>query len=231
MDISIVYDFLEKLASNNNREWFNKHRDEYEKARLEFEKLVAAAIDRISLFDETIWGVQVKNCTYRIYRDTRFSPDKTPYKVHMGAYINAKGKKSDYCGYYIHLQPGNSLLAGGSYCPSSELLKALRKAVYSNIDEYRSIVEDPKFKDYFPQIGYNFLKTAPKGFPKDFEHMDYLKCKEYCCDCAVPDSVFTSPNVLDRIEEISRQLKRFLDFINYSIDELNDLNKTYNLWY
>jgi uncharacterized protein (TIGR02453 family) len=224
MDISVVYDFLRKLASNNNREWFNEHRDEYEKARLEFEKLVAAVIERISLFDETIRGVQVKDCTYRIYRDTRFSPDKTPYKIHLGAYINAKGKKSDHCGYYVHVEPDNSILAGGSYCPAPNLLKALRQAVYDNIDEYRSIVEDPEFKNYFPRIGYNFVKTTPKGFPKDFEHLDYLKCKEYCCEHAVPDNFFTSPDVLDRIGNIFFQLKRFSDFINYTIDEFDNLD-------
>jgi uncharacterized protein (TIGR02453 family) len=224
MNIAVVYDFLRKLASNNNREWFNGHRNEYEDARLEFEKLVAAVIERISLFDETIRGVQVKDCTYRIYRDTRFSPDKTPYKVHLGAYINAKGKKSDHCGYYVHVEPGGSLLAGGSYCPSPKLLKALRQAVYDNMDEYRSIVEDPEFRRYFDRIGYNFVKTAPKGFPKDFEYIDYLKCKEYCCDYVVPDSFFTSPDMLDRIGDVFRQLKRFSDFINYTIDEFEDLD-------
>ena len=222
MNIAVVYDFLGKLASNNNREWFNAHRDEYEKARLEFEKLVAAVIERISLFDETIHGVQVKDCTYRIYRDTRFSPDKTPYKTHMGAYINARGKKSDHCGYYVHVEPGNSLLAGGSYDPPSRLLRALRQAVYDNIDEYRSIVEDPEFKRYFPQIGYKFMKIVPKGFPKDFEYADYLKCKEYCCDHAVSEDFFTSPGAVDRIGDVFRQLKRFSDFINYTIDEFDD---------
>lgn len=224
MNISVAFDFLKNLAANNNREWFNEHREEYEKARLEFEKLVAAIIERISLFDESVRGIQLKDCTYRIYRDTRFSPDKTPYKTHFGAYINSKGKKSDHSGYYVHLQPGGSLLAGGSYCPPPKLLKALRQAVYDNIDEYRSIVEDPEFKKYFPRIGYNFVKTAPKGFPKDFEYIDYLKCKEYCCDYAVCDNFFTSPDVLDRTEEAFRQLKRFSDFTNFTIDEFEDLD-------
>lgn len=222
MDISVVFDFLKKLAANNNREWFSEHRDEYERARAEFEKLVAVVIERISVFDESIRGVQVKDCTYRIYRDTRFSSDKTPYKIHMGAYINAKGKKSDHCGYYVHVQPGNCMLAGGSYCPSPKLLKALRQAVYDNIEEFVSIVDDPEFKKYFPKIGYNFVKTTPKGFPKDFEYIDYLKCKEYCCDYAVADSFFTSPDMLNKVEDAFRQLKRFSDFTNYTIDEFEE---------
>lgn len=222
MNIAIVFDFLKKLAANNNREWFGEHKDEYERARAEFEKLIAVVIERISLFDESIRGMQVKDCTYRIYRDTRFSADKTPYKTHLGAYINAKGKKSNHGGYYLHIEPGNCLLAGGSYCPASKLLKSLRQAVYDNIEEYISIVEDPAFREYFPKIGFDFVKTAPKGFPKDFKYIDYLKCKAFCCDYAVPDSFFTSPDLLVHIEDAFRQLKRFLDFTNYTIDEFEE---------
>lgn len=222
MNIPVIFRFLEELETNNNREWFQANHDKYETARAEFEKLVAAVIARVSLFDETIAGTQVKACTYRIHRDIRFSPDKTPYKTHFGAYINAKGKKSQHSGYYVHLQPGNSLLAGGSICPPSKLLKALREAVYENIDEYLSIVEDPGFKKYFPQVGDTFVKTAPKGFPKDFKYIDYLKCKEFVCSCKVPDSFFTSPAILDGTEDIFRQLKRFGDFVNYTIDDFEE---------
>ena len=123
MNIPVIFQFLKDLSANNNREWFNEHKAEYETARVEFDNFLATVIARISLFDETIRGIQPKDCTYRIYRDTRFSADKTPYKIHFGGYINAKGKKSDHCGYYIHLQPGNCLLAGGSYCPPSPLLR------------------------------------------------------------------------------------------------------------
>ena len=190
MNIPVIFRFLKELAANNNREWFNAHRDYYEEARQEFEALLGTVIARISLFDESIRGVQVKDCTYRIYRDTRFTEDKTPYKIHFGGYINAHGKKSDHCGYYLHLQPNNCLLAGGSYCPPPALLKALRQAVYDNIDEFRAIVEDPAFSHYFPVVGETFLKTAPKGFPKNFPYLKYLQCKEYTVYCNVPDDFF-----------------------------------------
>lgn len=219
MNKPVIFPFLKRLSANNNREWFNEHRDEYEEARIEFEFFLATAIDRISLFDESIRGVQPKDCTYRIYRDTRFSADKTPYKNHFGGYINAKGKKSDHCGYYIHLQPGNSMLAGGSICLPPNILKAVRQSIYDNIDEYISIVEDPAFKKYFPVVGEDFLKTAPKGFPKDFEHIDYLKCREYTCACHVSDEFFAQPNTLEEIEKAFRQFKRFGDFLNYTIDD------------
>lgn len=218
-NISFILQFLKELANNNNREWFNAHREYYETARQEFENLLATLIARISLFDESVKNVQPKDCTYRIYRDTRFTEDKTPYKIHFGGYINSHGKKSDHCGYYIHLQPDNCLLAGGSYCPPPPLLKALRQAVYDNIDEFRSIVEDPAFKQYFPVVGENFLKTAPKGFPKDFPYLKYLQCKEYTVYCRLPDVFFSKPDFLERIDDIFKQMKRFADFVNYTIDD------------
>lgn len=210
---------LKDLSANNNREWFNEHKAEYEIARAEFDNFLATVIARISLFDETIRGIQPKDCTYRIYRDTRFSTDKTPYKIHFGGYINAKGKKSDHCGYYVHLQPDGSMLAGGSLCLPSNILKAVRQSIYDNIEEFVTIVEDPEFKQYFPVIGEDFLKTAPKGFPKDFKYIDYLKCKEYVCSYNVPDNFFTQPDVLEQIDKVFRQFKRFADFINYTIDD------------
>ena len=92
-NIPVIFRFLKDLTANNNREWFNEHREEYEIARLEFENFLSTVIARISLFDESIRGIQPKECTYRIYRDTRFSADKTPYKIHFGGYINAKREK------------------------------------------------------------------------------------------------------------------------------------------
>lgn len=219
MNTPVIFRFLKEISANNNREWFNANRDLYEEARSEFEDLISAAITRISLFDDSIRNVQAKDCTYRIYRDTRFSQDKTPYKNHFGGYINAHGKKSFHCGYYIHLEPGNCLLAGGGYCLPPKMLKAVRQAVYDNMDEYRKIVEDPAFKQYFPVIGESFLKTAPQGFPRDYEYLQYLKCKDYSCFNSQPDSLFTSPEMLDRMEEVFRQLKRLSDFLNYTIDD------------
>ncbi len=184
-----------------------------------FDKCVRASVLPGRCFFETIRGIQPKDCTYRIYRDTRFSADKTPYKIHFGGYINAKGKKSDHCGYYVHLQPDGSMLAGGSLCLPPNVLKAVRQAIYDNVEEYISIVEDPEFKKYFPVVGEDFMKTAPKGFPKDFKYIDYLKCRQFVCSYLVPDDFFTRADVMEQIEKAFRQFKRFADFINYTIDD------------
>ena len=220
MHIQGILDFLKQLAVNNNREWFQAHKDTYLSVQKDFEDLLALVIARISLFDDSVAHVQPRDCTYRIYRDVRFSADKSPYKTHIGGYINARGKKSNHCGYYIHLEPGNCMLAGGSWCMPPAMLKAVRQSVFDNIDEYRSIVEDPEFRKYFPVVGEEHLKTVPKGFPKDFPYAAYLKCKDYTVSYRIPDSFYDNPDFMDEIANIFCQLKRFADFTNETIDDL-----------
>ena len=87
------------------------------------------------------------------------------------------------------------------------------------MDEFRGIVEDPAFKQYFPVIGENFLKTAPKGFPKDYPYLKYLQCKEYTVTCYQPDNFFLAPDFLERTDDVFKQMKRFSDFVNYTIDD------------
>lgn len=219
MNIPEILDFLKRLSENNTREWFQEHKAEYQNVQSSFKNLLATIIARISLFDESVSHVRPHDCTYRIYRDIRFSADKSPYKNHIGGYINARGKKSNHCGYYIHLEPGNCMLAGGSWCMPSNMLKAVRQSVVDNIEEFRSIVEDPAFKKYFPVIGESHLKTMPKGFPKDFPYPEYIKCKDYTVAYAIPDSFFNNPLFIDEIVNVFKQLKRFADFTNYTIDD------------
>lgn len=219
MDIPEILDFLKRLAANNNRLWFQEHKVEYQRVQKSFEALLAAVIARVAVFDPSVAHVQPSDCTFRIYRDTRFSSDKSPYKNHIGGYINAKGKKSNHCGYYLHLEPGNCMLAGGSWCMPSDMLRAVRRSVCDNIDEYRSIVEDPAFKKYFPVVGEEHLKTIPKGFPKDFPYPQYIRCRDYTVSCPIPDTFFEDPAFLDKIADVFAQLKRFADFTNFTIDD------------
>lgn len=222
MNVQFIYDFLRELAAHNNREWFNTHKSDFQKAEAEFENMLTAIIGRIAFFDPSVAHIEAKDCTYRIYRDLRFTQDKTPYKIHFGGFINARGKKALHCGYYVHLQPEESLLAGGVWCPESKLLKAIRESIYDNIDEYRSIVEDSAFKKYFNSVGFNNLITAPKGFPKDFPYMEYLKPKDFSFCCFKPDSFFTSKSFLDKSEDIFKQMKRLNDFFDYTLNDFED---------
>ena len=220
--IDCILDFLKDVAAHNDREWFAAHRPQYEEARACFEEMVQELIHRIALFDESVAHLAVKDCTYRFYRDTRFSEDKSPYKRHFGAYINACGKKSWHSGYYFHLEPGHCLLAGGAWCLPSPVLKAVRQSVVDELDEFRSIVEVPEFRRLFPVIGETRLKTLPKGFPKDFPWPDYLRPKDYSVTHVVDDDFFRSPDWLERTAYVFRQMKPFNDFVNYTIDECVD---------
>lgn len=220
MNAEVIFRFLKDINIHNDRIWFNEHREEYDKARLEFEQFLAAVITRTSTFDKTVNHIQPKDCTYRIYRDIRFSADKSPYKRHIGGYINPKGKKSAHSGYYIHLEPDNCMLCSGSICVPNEIQRALRLSVYDNMDEFLSIVEDPSFKQFYPNIGFEKMKVNPRGFPKDYPHMEYLKCKDYSCCTMLSDSFFYSKDLMDKIEVMFRQMKRLNDFLNITIDDM-----------
>ncbi|MEZ5344822.1 MAG: DUF2461 domain-containing protein [Pyrinomonadaceae bacterium] len=174
-----VLSFLKKLEKNNDRDWFNEHKDEFEEAKTEFTGFVEKLIAGISRFDPELTGTDAKNCLFRIYRDVRFSKDKKPYKINFGASINPGGRKSPVPGYYIHIQPGASFLAGGKYMPSSAELLAIRNAIVKDPKTIRKISNAKLFKEYFGEISGERLKTAPKGFDKDHEMIEYLQLKSF----------------------------------------------------
>lgn len=163
-----VLRFLEAIAQHNDREWFAAHREWYEQARDSFSQMVEALLLRLTELDEGVSWLTVADCTYRFYRDTRFSPDKAPYKRHFGAYCNSRGRKSIHGGYYIHLQPGHCMVAGGAWCLPPAVLKAVREDIVLRIDEFRSIVEEPRFRALYPEIGDTALKTLPKVLTVSF---------------------------------------------------------------
>lgn len=230
MDSKKILTFLSRVAMNNNREWFHAHKDEYDAARQEWEQGVEQALKRIVAFDPEVASQTVKDCTYRFYRDTRFSPDKSPYKNHFGAYICAKGKKALRGGYYIHMEPGHCLLAVGSYWLPTNILTACRNELMANETEWLSCVENRDFKRYFdapddaswdsPQgFGLEKLKTCPAGFPRDYEHMKYLRLKNYCAWHQVGDDFFGQEKWLDKMERVFRAAKPMMDFMNAVIDD------------
>jgi uncharacterized protein (TIGR02453 family) len=219
MDTKRILNFLKDIAANNNREWFLAHKDEYDAVRANFEEGVALAIARIASFDPSIAHLTVKDVTYRFYRDIRFSPDKSPYKRHLGAYIAAHGKKSLHGGYYIHLEPGQCMLACGNYYLPTKILNAVRNTIMERIDEFSGYVESKEFKRYFGSFGMEKLKSCPVGFPKDFPHIDYLRAKDYCCWHNVDDNFFDGSKWLDDIEREFRSVKPMMDFVNDVIDD------------
>ena len=234
MDAKRILSFLRQVTANNNRPWFQEHKAEYDAVRAEFEQGIAQAIERIMTFDPEIAHLKVKDCTYRFYRDTRFSADKSPYKNHMGAYIDAKGKKALRGGYYLHLEPDHCLVAVGNYWLPTNILTACRNEIMANTDAWLKCVEDKAFQNYFgsqatnsikeptnisswdqPQgFGLEKLKTCPSGFPKDWPYVHYLRLKDYCAWHAVPETFFEGDVWLDEIECMFRAAKPMMDFIN-----------------
>lgn len=214
-----VLRFLEAIAQHNDREWFAVHREWYEQARDSFSQMVEALLLRLTELDEGVSWLTVADCTYRFYRDTRFSPDKAPYKRHFGAYCNSRGRKSIHGGYYIHLQPGHCMVAGGAWCLPPAVLKAVREDIVLRIDEFRSIVEEPRFRALYPEIGGTALKTLPKGFDRQFPFPQYLRPKDYSVAHFVDDSFYCSADWLDRTMDCFAVMKPYLDFINETIDD------------
>ncbi|MDR2841460.1 MAG: DUF2461 domain-containing protein [Paludibacter sp.] len=218
-----ILDFLTELKTNNNREWFNQRKEHYDSLRKYFESLSSELIERIAEFDADIKGVTAKECVFRIYRDIRFSHDKTPYKTHFGVYIAARGgRKSERGGYYLHLDPDGCLAATGVWCPTPSILKALRQSVFDNIDELNEICNTADFKKYnfsFAEDGK--LKTVPAGFPKDFPQADFLKYKHYIVEKNLDAELLNAPDFTNKIIEIFRAAYPLNKFLNYTIDEIN----------
>ena len=172
-----IFSFFTDLAENNNREWFNDHKSDYLAAKENFESFIHLLIQEIALFDKNIVGVEVKDCVFRIYRDIRFSNDKTPYKTHIGAYIAKGGRKSNLAGYYVHVEPAGSFLSGGIYMPPSNILNIIRQEIFENYDEFLKIVNDKTFSSTFGPFWGEKLKTPPRNYPKDFPGIELAQLR------------------------------------------------------
>lgn len=219
-DYRVVFEFLRRLRSHNDREWFKSHKAEWDRVA-ELSRTVAAdIISAVAMVDERAALLDVRDCTYRIYRDTRFSADKTPYKTHIGVFVNPPGgKKSLTCGYYVHLEPGQCMVCGGTIGLPPKVISAIRADIRDNIDEYRSIVESDEFRTLLPQLGENPLKTAPKGFDRDWPWLDYVRPRDFVAASPLPDAFFENSGEPETaLLPYFRQIRRFNDFINYTIE-------------
>ena len=238
MNTKRILSFLCDVAVNNNRPWFLEQKDEYMACKTDFENGVDQLIQAIAHFDSSIAHLTAKDCVYRFYRDIRFSQDKSPYKRHFGAYICAKGKKSFYGGYYIHLQPGNCLVSMGAYYLPTNILTSCRNEIMGNIDQWLECVENPEFLRMYGRpgggawdgegvasdkgFGLSTLKKAPKGFPANYEHLDYLKLKDYTLWNKVDDSFFGKKDWIEQSCKMFRVGKPMMDFVNSVIGDYVD---------
>ena len=221
-----IIKFLEQLAQNNHRDWFEAHKAQYKQADAAFKELAERFVAGLGTFDPEVRGLPVKECTYRIYRDTRFSPDKTPYKTHMGAYVCKNGKKSGYAGYYLHLEPGRSILASGLHCPEPHVVRSVRDDIYARGDEFQKMIDNARKAEPRWELECdNALKKVPKGYPADFKYGDYLKLKDFCLIAPFDPA---GNDALDRALAIFKQCKPFNDLLNRSVDYAHEEQQNRN---
>lgn len=229
-----ILNFLSELAVNNNREWFLANHDRYDECRKRFEQFTEAYLKGLSEMDPQLASVEPKDCIWRIYRDVRFSHDKRPYKEWFGTFPAAPspgnprsgGKKSMRAGYYIHIQPGHCMFAGGIWGPSVDLLKALRQEVYANYEEVEAIMKSRSWKRYFGDFDTEWmLKKAPAGFPPDFVHIDWLKRKAFTYSTPITDEQVCDEHFVDLALDIAKAAKPMNDFLNYTFEEYGEFKR------
>lgn len=232
--------FLLNLSRNNNREWFEQHKAEYTSSRERFTAFSEEYIRRLSELDPSLAELTPKDCIWRIYRDVRFSNDKRPYKEWFGVFPAAPapgtsaaktgGKKSMRGGYYVHLQPGHCMFAGGIWCPSPELLKALRKEVIANYDEVEAIMDTPTFRRYFTDFDTEWmLKKVPAGYdlsslpePHATRVAEWIKRKAFTVSTPLTDEEVCSPHFMEHLMKIAAAVKPLNDFLNYTFEEYGE---------
>lgn len=219
MDLSLALNFLKSLSKNNNREWFEKNKSKYLEVKATFEDVVASLLNEFIKFDDRLGGLDPKKLPFRIYRDVRFSKDKSPYKNNMGAGFSPNGKLIQEPGYYFHIEPGNkSMIAGGIYMPDATNLSKIRQEIDYNADVLKKIVNDKKFKTNFEDFSQSDkLKTMPKGYPKDHPHGEWLKLKSFIVIHTFTDKEVADKKFLKNVAAIAKSMKPMNDFLREAI--------------
>lgn len=219
MKLEVVLKFLKDLARNNNRDWFEKNKSRYLEAKEEFENVVSAVLKETVKFDEGLAGLDPKRLPFRIYRDVRFSKDKRPYKTNMGAGFSPNGRLVQEPGYYLHVEPGNkSFLAGGIYMPDAGNLAKIRQEIDYNAGGLNRIVKATRFRNMFGDFDeFDKLKTAPKGYPKDHPHIEWLKLKSYIVETPFTDKEVTDRKFVSKVAAGFRAIKPLNDYLREAI--------------
>jgi len=211
---------LKDLKKNNNKPWFEKNKSAYLDAKEDVERFAEKVIEGLAKIDPEIAALQPKDCTFRIYRDVRFSKDKSPYKTNMGAYLNKGGKKSPTAGYYVHFEPGRCFAAGGLWMPMSPDLNKVRQEIDYNFREWQGILGSRAFKKYFPggMSREDILSRPPKGYTEEDPAIEYLKLKSFIVTRKFTDAEVLSPSFLKVLLKTYGPLKDLVYFLNRSIE-------------
>jgi uncharacterized protein (TIGR02453 family) len=209
-------DYLKSIGRNNNRDWFLKNKELYNEARGNFEAFVQELLNEITVFEPIMKGLEVKSCVYRFNRDIRFSNDKSPYKTHFGAFMVRGGKKNGdkLAGYYFHIEPGKSIIAGGAYMPPAPWLGAIREKIDEEPERFNQIIENKEFIKYFRELTGDKLKKAPKGYPSDHPQLELLKLKSYLAVNEVNDKTVMNKDLFEHVVSVFKAMKPLNDILN-----------------
>jgi len=214
VELKPVLDFLSDLKKHNNKAWFEKNRSAYETAKGNFETLVYQLIGEYGK-TEDLGGITAKDCVMRIYRDTRFSKDKSPYKTNMSASIAPGGKKSTSLGYHLHIQPhGETIIAGGLYMPTPEQLARFREAIDRDATPLKAITNNKEFKNYFGALEGEKVKTVPQGYGRDHPEIELLRFKQVVVVHHLSDEIVLAPDFGAHVIKTFKAMKPFLDYLN-----------------
>lgn len=212
--------FLKRLAANNDRDWFQQHRDEYETAWQNMKGFVQGLIIALAATDRHISAdIPVNKCLFRIYRDTRFSKDKTPYKNWLGAGISTAGRNINGPEYYIHIQPGNSFFASGYWRPEKEHLAAIRQEIDYNGEEITEILAYPRFAEHCILDQTDTLKRPPMGYDESHPHIGLLKLKSFTAITALTESDLTAKNAIPLLVDRAEAMYPFKLFLHRALGD------------
>jgi uncharacterized protein (TIGR02453 family) len=213
--------FLEDLIANNNTDWMHAHKKRYEHYKKDYHNFIASLLAEMKPLDKTLEPLEVKNCTFRINRDIRFSKDKSPYKTNMGVWFTQNKFRKNSPGYYIHFEKGNCFIAGGVWCPEPEELKKIRKEIAYFNEDLETIVNDKNFKKEFKAMTRdesNTLKKAPKDFDPNHPAIEFLKLKSFTASAQIDDALFTNKDFSKTVAQKLIALKPLNDFLNRALE-------------
>lgn len=214
--------FLKNLKNNNDRDWFEEHRSEFESAKNDFESFVTALIQELSKSNPAIAKLEAKNCTFRIYRDVRVSKNKAPYKTNFSASINEGGKKSKLTGVYVHIEPGGewgSFTGGGVWHPEAADLKKIRQEIEYNPEEFFKIIRHKKFKEVFGDLVQEHkLKRLPKGIEAGHPAEEYLKLNRFLVTNTIETEEITTAQLKKSVATAYKTMLPFLNFLNRALE-------------
>ncbi|HEY8930425.1 MAG TPA: DUF2461 domain-containing protein [Mucilaginibacter sp.] len=215
-----TFDFLKELIDNNNREWFQANKERYDTAR---EDVIAFTSELLKEMHKIDPGIDPdfdgKKCVMRIYRDIRFSKDKTPYKNNFGVSLPTRGLKLGRAEYYLHITPGKSFIAGGYWMPEADHLKAIRQEIDYNGNDLKKIIDEPEFVKLFGDFRkQETLKTLPRDYSAENENIDLLKLKSFVAFHYLDDKELMKKNAVKNIATICSKIYPLNVFLNNAID-------------